>query len=108
MSRFTAFIEFAQREIDGTIWEDASYRAYDLDRHTGERSRRMALRYLGYDDILDLTGDLITVGWRGDIQGPLVRWWVWHRLTTGQIPKWPLRTKRENDFKAPPPRFKGV
>lgn len=102
MSRLTAFLEFVKRELDNTIWEDASYRAYDLDRHTGERSKRDALRYLGYQDILDLAGDLVTVGYRGDIAGPLVRWWVWHRLTTGQISKWPLRTKRENDFKAPP------
>lgn len=97
MSRFSAFVDFLKREIDGTIWEDASYRAYDLDRRTGDRGLQDALRYVGYSGIcglMDLRSDLRGISYTGDVAGPLLRWYVWHRLTTGQIRKWPLRSSQ--------------
>jgi hypothetical protein len=100
VTRISAFLEFVRREIDGTIQEDPSYRAYDLDRHTGYNALQRALRYIGYPGIcglMDLRSDLITAGYRGDVAGPLVRWWVWHRLTTGDLRSWPLRNKPQTD-----------
>lgn len=96
MGRVSAFLEFAKREVDGTILEDASYRAYDLDRHTGERTLQNALRYVGYPGIcglMELRSDLRGMGYTGDIAGPLLRWYVWHRLCTGELRKWPYRNK---------------
>lgn len=102
MSRISAFLEFVRREQDGTIKEDPSYRAYDLDKHTGYNALKRALHYIGYPGIcglMDLRSDLVTAGYRGDVSGPLVRWWVWHRLTTGDLRKWPLRP--EQNVKSP-------
>lgn len=91
MSRLSNFLDFVRREEDNTIWEDATYRAYDLDRMTGERSLQNAARYVGYTYISDLVSDVRGMGYTGYVVAPLLRYWVWHRLMTGQMRKWPLR-----------------
>lgn len=97
MRKFSNFLEFLRREADGSIWEDPTYRAYDLESWImGEKSLTRARQYLGYFNVQELVSDLRGIGYKGPIHLPLLRYYVWHRLMTGILKKWPLRTKREN------------
>lgn len=94
MTVFTELVEFIRSEQSGTCWDDVTYRAYDLDRATGESALKRALRTLGRS-WAELRSDLVQVGLRGDHKGAVIRWSIWRRLAGGDIMRWPLRSSAQ-------------
>jgi hypothetical protein len=92
--RISQFVDFVRREANGSCWGDPTYRAYDLDRGTGQALLTRALRSLGYSTIQELRSDLVAVGYLGPVQAPVARWYVWELIRRGDYKKWPRRKER--------------
>lgn len=91
MTSLSSLAGFILSEIDGTCWDDPSYRAYDLEWGTGQSTLKGVLRLLRRSE-LEIADDLVNMGIPlDDLKGRLVRWYVWYRLSCGRIRKWKLR-----------------
>lgn len=99
--RLSNFIAFLRSEMDGTCWDDVTYRAHNLDATTGKRTVVSAYRALGFSSIQEVRCAMVRIGYLGPLQGPLARWHVWERLRNGDISKWPLRKKGAGSARPP-------
>lgn len=91
---FHSFCSFILDESLGAAMCDITYRAYDLDRLTGENTMNKAIARLGRNSASELADDLRCIGLLPEdgVRGAACRWYVWYRLCRGDIAKWPLRT----------------
>lgn len=77
---------------------DASYRAYDLLHGAGPRRVRHALRELKYRGeeslaLAELAANLYARGQASDdLRRDLCEWYIWHRIDSGILRHWPLRS----------------
>lgn len=79
---FSSFVSFVQGELDGTCWDDAAYRAFDLDAMSGEYGVRQALELLKRS-LLEIKDDLDRLGLPSDdLKGRLTRWRTWYKVST--------------------------
>lgn len=92
--KLSDLIAFIMLEDSGLAMDDVTYRAYDLDKSTGDRHLLEARRALGYSNMAELEDDLIGIGYRKPVLAVLGRWYAWHRLSRGEISRWPLRAER--------------
>lgn len=84
---------FVRKYKDGSLQQDITYRAYDLESIVTGYKAQKALRQLGYRsgdfgiDKAAFTNDFKVT----NAVDVLAMWWVWHRLCTGRISRAKLR-----------------
>lgn len=97
ISKFQSLCYFIRGEADGSCWKDVTYRAYDLDKLTGANTVKKALNVIGRNAVSELADDLRCINLlpAEGATGALCRWYVWYRLGTGIIARWPLRPSKD-------------
>lgn len=87
-----SFPTFVRRYTDGTIAEDAAWRAYDIESTVTNAKARSALKSLNYRGSYYLA----LSKFEADYQLPNARhllslWYTWHRLANGTTARCKLR-----------------
>jgi hypothetical protein len=82
------FVEFAQKYKEDTLWDDASWRAYNIPAMVGEDDARKGARHMGFG-IYEAFAD---IGSYFDMPAEQVKlvlglWYVWRRTALGRMGK---------------------
>lgn len=81
-------------------WGDPAYRAYDLRAYYSPKGVKRALRFLGYSGaepnmlLWQVWADLNARNVHcAELPQTVYEWYVWQRLSDGELRQWPMRTK---------------
>lgn len=90
-----AFREFVPKYHDGSIMQDASWRAYDIERMATERKAKNALKALGYSELnqfgFEQAARDFNLAHATQARQLLSLWWTWARIALGEITRGKLR-----------------
>lgn len=93
-----SFREFVPKFNDGTIVEDAAWRAYDIEKMATQRKALDALKTLGYRELnlfgLDKCSRDYGLKGVNHARQLLSLWWTWARIALGEVRSGLI--KREN------------
>jgi hypothetical protein len=99
---FAKFLEYLNLHDTGAIWQDQTYKWYDLLYTANNRRLRRALSECGFRGgelsilLADFTARVRERGYEtmsdAMLQQCLLEWYVWHRLNAGVYKKWKYRT----------------
>ena len=84
-----SFKEFLPKYFDGSIQDDAAWRAYDIERIATKRKAMEALKILGYRELnyfgLDQCTRDYNLNTLAKTSHLLSLWWAWARIALGEV-----------------------